>query len=154
MTAHSDTEVFIPANKIRIKVDEGDVVYFHANQADITPGDAVCFVSTAENQIDTANTGVATELVGVALENTYINTTTGKPYSYNDDFPQHWKVPVAIRGIVRMVAGSAGCTAGKDVIITNANGVVVDGTTADRVVGKALNTAASGASVAVKLSLV
>ena len=62
------------------------------------------------------------------------------------------EVTVQMAGIVTVTAGSAGCTAGKLVVIDNAAATKVeDGTTAGTVVGIALDTIAADATGKVKI---
>jgi hypothetical protein len=66
------------------------------------------------------------------------------------------KIPVYVSGVFRMLVGAAGCTVGKEVVISAAN-TIVDYTTLDdekgAVVGKALETGANGETVLVLVGI-
>lgn len=65
------------------------------------------------------------------------------------------KVTIVTRGVVTLTAGSAGCTAGKTVVVDDAAAQKVeDGTGAGTVIGRALDTASANADVRVLLGQV
>jgi len=58
-------------------------------------------------------------------------------------------VNVLVIGVIKVTAGTGGCTVGASIIAAAETGTVCDGTTAGGIVGKALQTAAAAATLIV-----
>lgn len=61
-------------------------------------------------------------------------------------------VNVLVVGVIKVTAGTGGCTVGKSIIAAAEKGTVCDGNTAGQIVGKALQTAAAAATLIVAIN--
>jgi len=61
-------------------------------------------------------------------------------------------VNVLVVGVIKVTAGTGGCTVGQSIIAAAEKGTVCNGTTAGQIVGRALQTAAAAATLVVAIN--
>jgi len=129
----------IPDNTVQMKINWDAVDEFEADAGTITAGMLVSYTAAGHVVVLPADDTNAL-MLGVALDNTRYNSTTRLAYAYDDAYPDHEMVKVALLGGGHLVkAISTGTTtAGDQQMRTNTAGKMGNGDDVGKTVGTAL----------------